>query len=133
MYSFVVMTKFKMLKKVSGLIWGLCAKNHMHISGHTENICNVSKRLVNNCWRSCTHKVPKLMLMDGQPTIQTKRWITRHLYTYVARTKAGATIVYNLFDPCFRTVWTSSRRKMFENSLYSLHINFANKNQLRMN
>ena len=42
-------------------------------------------------------------------------------------------IKFDLFDPFLRTVWTSSRRKMFENSLYLLHITLANKNQLSVN
>ena len=59
------MTKFKKNKKVTKIQQGLYEKHvqifrlwrkHVQSSTEKENICKVSKQLVQNCKRSCAHK-----------------------------------------------------------------------------
>ena len=64
-YSGWKMTKFTMPKKWQKLIQILYVQSTCTSSYHEEeNTCKVSKQLVQNCKRSCAHKIPMLNV-DG--------------------------------------------------------------------
>ena len=55
-------------------------------SYNEENTCKVSKQWVQNCKRSCAHKIPMLNVdgwMDGRTDEQTNVWTDGNLHAYV--------------------------------------------------
>ena len=51
-------------------------------SYHEENTCKVSKQWVQNCKRSCAHKIPMLNV-DGWTDERTNGWTYENLHAYV--------------------------------------------------
>ena len=71
LYAGVKNDKFHEVEKVTKNNLTFFA-NHMHIPYHEENACTVSKRSVQNCKRSCAHKVARVHItVDGRTSGRT--------------------------------------------------------------